>query len=257
MPPLRGNHFNGAPDRRALIDALPRERLKTTPEVITAMGGLGKVLRRAGLKHLEPFNKTYLDVTVDAYRKVQEDKFDCPYIVMDAISDFAQRWFDPVTQFGLKNRRGMTRTWQVAFYDPFMWWAEPAVQFGVGMLSHVWVDLPKTVCALKAPKEYKRDYTDHIHDSLQTVANNSSDYYLPVAGRLQSFLSGGAMYALAGGREKSWNVGEELLEAGGDIIKVADISNNIDQQTANAARLLLYMGDITLKGAELAFPAAA
>lgn len=255
MPPLHGNTFNGSPDRHVLVGALPDKPLKTIPEVITVMGGMSKLLPRAGLEHLVPFNDIYRLMTISVYRRLLEGKFNRPDVVEVAVPDFAHRWIDPVTQFGLGNRKGMSRTWEFAMYHPFMKYAEPAIQFGSGMIPHVRVDLAGTADAIDAPEDYKDDYTYVVGDSLREVAEDIADDYLPIHGVIQHVATEGTLLALGMWREQSWQAGLELRKARGHEAKRYAINERLDQQAVLTSRAAL-LGDFGLKAAQVFFPAA-
>lgn len=227
-------------------------------QVLATQERLHTALPAAGLAHVVPFNSVYWALSGEVSQALDEGKYNDYRAGAAAVPRFAQQYYNHLYNAATGNYEAIPRQWMRVLFSPAMQNADPATQFGQGMVGHILdVDLMNTLHAIQAGDEYYDDYTHLVGQLIKNVAMQESRTLLPVHDFARYALTVGVVNRIAGMRAKAWRNGQALLDADadGDVRRMEKIRSRGSEHAAMMGWMYLYPLGFSLKALRRVVPA--
>ncbi|HSH17784.1 MAG TPA: DUF5995 family protein [Candidatus Saccharimonadales bacterium] len=135
-----------------------QKNLQGIDDVQLALERLGHDLPRAGLQHLDNFNRTYLIITRDVRQQLKKGSFEHPDFLNRFDRRFAYYYLHALQNYLTGNTQAVPRAWRRAFRYASRPHASPFICMALGVNAHVNNDIPQVLRDCGASKVHLRDY---------------------------------------------------------------------------------------------------
>jgi hypothetical protein len=235
---------------KKLLEVIPSQRLENPDLVQAAFDNIEPLLIPAGRAHIFPFHYGYGNTTRVVRSGLGTGVFDNDEDVAANIASFAKSHFDPLAESvaaELDDRESrMKLAWKVLYEDERAKSASNGVQFSLGMITHIDVDLPESLAMNKVGEDYWPDFKKVVGAHLAISGNELSELFIP-QGLTRPVLRAAVLQAVAIRRARSFKNGQYLISKGLETADGIHKKDKLDALTARLNSTILSIGNTALK----------
>lgn len=225
---------------------------------IEKMGQVEALLPLHGLQHAVEFARIYRHLTEGVRDRAlglhgEEKTFKEKEILQRAVRNFAGFWYDPVDRV-LAPDVPRVEVWDHLLVDKRALKADPAIQFSLGMGTHIKRDLPLMLDSLlKSPAEAEAYFDDFINvdDLIYVTAHDLSKDMFMMPSWLRRRVIDRVAKEISNWRSEAWDNYVLLRECNGNIEARKEFIDHLERQAKRSNELALTLGQSALNVIEL------